>query len=96
MVVYQQIQLVQTKNMGFNRQQVIHFGREGTLGKGLDVFISELKQLPGVVQASSINGDFLGENSFTVGVDWPGKQADESHTFTNLTGAGYLSGTRVV
>ena len=86
MIVYQQIQLVQTKNMGFNREQVIRFGREGKLGAGLEVFLSELKRIPGVVQAAGLGGDFLGENSFTIGLDWPGKSADETITFANLGG----------
>ncbi len=86
MVVYDQIQLVKTKNMGFNRDQVIQFGREGKLGNGLETFLAELNQLPGVVHAAGISGGFLDANSFTVGVEWPGKQADETVTFSNLTG----------
>jgi len=76
MVVYEQIQLVKTKNMGFNREQVIQFGREGNLGKGLETFLAALSQIPGVVHASGISGGFLDVNSFTVGVEWPGKQAN--------------------
>ncbi len=85
-VVYQQIQLVQTKNMGFNRDQVIQFDRQGKLGEGMETFIAELKQLPGVVHAAGISGGFLEAGSFTVGIEWPGKQADETLTFSNLTG----------
>ncbi|MBC7774144.1 MAG: FtsX-like permease family protein, partial [Phycisphaerae bacterium] len=87
MVVYQQIKLVQTKNMGFNREQVIQFGREGKLGEGMESFLAELKQVPGVVQVAGIRGGFLGTSSFTTGLDWPGKQANESLTFANLTGS---------
>ncbi len=86
MVVYEQIQLVKTKNMGFNREQVIQFGREGNLGKGLETFLAALSQIQGVVHASGISGGFLDVNSFTVGVEWPGKQANETLTFSNLTG----------
>lgn len=86
MVVYQQIQFVQTKNMGFNRDQVLQIGREGTLGAGMETFIAELKRIPGVAQASGISGGFLGINSFTTGLEWPGKQSDETLTFSNLTG----------
>ncbi len=86
MVVYEQIQLVRTKNMGFNRDQVIQFGREGKLGNGLETFLAELNQIPGVVHASGISGGFLDANSFTIGVEWPGKQANETVTFSNLTG----------
>ncbi len=86
MVVYEQIQMVKTKNMGFNRDQVIQFGREGKLGNGLETFLAELNQIPGVVHSSGISGGFLDANSFTVGVEWPGKQADETLTFSNLTG----------
>jgi ABC-type antimicrobial peptide transport system permease subunit len=86
MVVYQQIELVQTKNMGFNREQVIHFGREGKLGAGMDAFLSEVKRLPGVTNAAGLSGNFLGDNSFTIGLEWPGKSADETVRFANISG----------
>jgi len=52
----------------------------------LETFLAALSQIPGVVHASGISGGFLDVNSFTVGVEWPGKQANETLTFSNLTG----------
>jgi len=93
MVVFQQIQLVQTKNLGYNREQVIRFGREGKLVSGMEAFLSELKRLPGVVNASGLSGNFLGDNSFTIGVEWPGKSAGETVRFANLSGTADLTET---
>jgi putative ABC transport system permease protein len=93
MVVFQQIQLVQTKNLGYNREQVIRFGREGKLGPGMEAFLSELKRLPGVVNAAGLSGNFLGDNSFTIGVEWPGKSAGETIRFANLSGTADLTET---
>lgn len=93
MVVYQQIELVQHKNMGYNREQVIRFGREGKLGPGMEAFLSELKRLPGVVNASGLSGNFLGDNSFTIGLEWPGKSAGETLRFANLSGTADLTET---
>jgi hypothetical protein len=93
MVVFQQIQLVQTKNLGYNREQVIRFGREGKLGPGMEAFLSELKRLPGVVNAAGLSGNFLGDNSFTIGIEWPGKSAGETVRFANLSGTADLTET---
>jgi len=49
MVVYRQMKLIQTKNLGYNKDNIIHFSNEGKLKQNLPVFVSEIKKIPGVL-----------------------------------------------
>ncbi|MES2849629.1 MAG: ABC transporter permease [Bacteroidota bacterium] len=76
LVVYEQMQLIQTKNLGYNKDNIIHFANEGKLETALQPFLSEVKNLPGIMNASDMEGDMFGNNGGGSGVDWPGKTAD--------------------
>ena len=52
LVVYQQIQFIQSTTPGYNKENVIRFTSEGRLMGNEDAFAAELKNLPGVVNAS--------------------------------------------
>ena len=73
MIVYKQMQLVQTKNLGYNKDNIIHFANEGNIGAKEQTFIAELKRIPGVVNATNMEGDMLGNHSGGGGINWPGK-----------------------
>ena len=85
LIVRQQIEYVQTKNLGYNKDQLIHFEAEGEIDKKKDVFLDRVRQLPGVVAASSVGHSFLGQNSNTYGIDWPGKEEGTRILFENFT-----------
>ena len=68
------MQLIQTKNLGYNKDNIIQFPNEGKLRDGLEPFLSEVKKLPGIVNASAMSGNFTGNHSGGGGIDWPGKQ----------------------
>lgn len=73
MVVYQQMKLVETKNLGYNKDHIIHFSNDGQLQHNQQAFLKDLKNLTGVVNASDMEGDILGNHSGGGGIDWPGK-----------------------
>lgn len=78
LVVYKQIEYVQTKNIGYDRDHVIYFQTENLS----NVFMSELKNIPGVVNAGGGNltaGSPLGG---TTGIDWEGKSPDDKTFFS--------------
>ncbi|HWK07647.1 MAG TPA: ABC transporter permease [Puia sp.] len=83
-VVYRQMNLIQTRNLGYSRDQVIHFPNEGNLQYGLASFLTELKKIPGVVNASDMNGDLMGTHSGTGGVRWEGKDPNVGVEFSGL------------
>ena len=66
-VVYKQIEFIQNKNLGFNKDHVICFKRDGKLEKNFDAFLFELKNIPGVINTSNSSNDFTGVYSSTTG-----------------------------
>ena len=73
LVVYEQIQFIRTKNLGYNKDNVIRFANEGRLRQEVSAFLTEIRKLPGVVYASTMSGDLVGNHSGGGGVDWKGK-----------------------
>lgn len=84
LVIYKQIQFVQTKNLGYNKDQLIQFPMEGRVKASLKTFLDEIKTIPGVVNASSSGHSFLGRNNNTSGLDWEGKDPDDKILFENV------------
>jgi putative ABC transport system permease protein len=67
LVVYKQIEFIQTKNLGIDKDNVICFQRDGNLEKHFDAFLPELKSIPGIAGASNSSSDFVGNHSGTIG-----------------------------
>ena len=67
LVVGQQMKFMQTKNLGFDKDQVVYIERAFTLNEKLPTLIEEVRQLPNVVNAAATSsmvgkeGDFFGE-----------------------------------
>jgi ABC-type antimicrobial peptide transport system permease subunit len=77
LVVYQQMKLIQTTNLGYNKDNVIRFSNDGNLKKNATPFLAEIKKLPGVIDATTESGDFFGQASHGgSGIDWEGKDPD--------------------
>ena len=75
LVVYKQIEFVQNKNLGFNKENVLYFEIDGKLSENTETFITEIKSIPGVVSASSMLGNIIGEtNGLSGKTTWNGKQ----------------------
>ena len=74
LVVYRQINYIQTKNLGYNRDNVIHFEipfeMDSVKLKTAATFLDEVKNIPGVVNASSyyhnLTGDHGGYRRFSM------------------------------
>jgi putative ABC transport system permease protein len=80
MIIYRQMKYIQSKNLGYDKANVIYFDKEGTISQNPETFIAELKQLPGVLNASAIQQSIVqsgpGNGSSTYGISWPGKPED--------------------
>lgn len=77
MVVYQQLEHVQTKNLGYNKDQIIYFEKEGKVARDQRTFLSEIKRIPGIVNAGSTSHSFLAQQSSTTDLQWEGKNATD-------------------
>lgn len=76
-VIYMQLDFIQSKNLGYNKDNVLVFDREDGLLSNMETFLEEAKQLPGVVNASYMQGDMTSFNNSSWGHSWPG-QTEES------------------
>ncbi len=78
-VVYKQIEYVQTKNLGYNKDNIIWFETEGKVMQDTEAFLAEVKQLPGVAGASSMLGNIIAQEG---GGGMPGQIQYEGKTVT--------------
>ncbi len=85
LVVYQQIAYVQTKNLGYNKDNIIYFDKEGKVAESQETFFTEVKKIPGVTRVSSINENLVGSQSGTYGVDWEGKNPGDDVHFEEVS-----------
>ncbi|WP_286745594.1 ABC transporter permease [Roseivirga sp. UBA1976] len=79
-VIFRQMELVQTKNLGYDRNNLIYFEREGQLTDQYEAFLAELKNLPGVENAA-VSGFMVGGMNSTGGVGWKGKTDEDQIQF---------------
>jgi len=85
LVIYRQIDFVQSKNLGYNKEHLIQFPVEGKVKENVNTFLQEVKKIPGVVTASSSGHTMLGRNNNTSGLEWEGKNPEDIILFENIS-----------
>ncbi|PSR55952.1 transporter permease [Adhaeribacter arboris] len=81
MVIYQQIQLIQNTDAGYNKNNILRLSVEGNIRGKEKEFIAELKNIPGVVNASSTLHKMIGHGYSHYGMNWPGKDPSSELIF---------------
>ena len=85
LVIYRQMNFIQTTNLGYNKDNIITFKNTKNLNDHFTAFLSDVKRIPGVIAASSIDGDMYGGSSGrTEKANWEGKTANTKILFTDL------------
>jgi ABC-type antimicrobial peptide transport system permease subunit len=79
-VVHKQVNFIGTKHLGYNKDNVILFKKEGNLNDKLESFLNEIKTIPGVVNASNMATELTGNRTGT-SVSWEGKNPDDKTSF---------------
>lgn len=74
LIIYMQIDFLQSRNLGYNKDNVIHFPMEGRVKENPETFLNELRKLPGIVSASSIGQSMIGGGN-TTEIEWEGKES---------------------
>ena len=92
-IVSEQVNLIQTKNLGFDKDQTIQFrlgvreanrnSGEGLNPQEIESFLLQLKNVPGVLSASNY-AYFLGDFGTTTDVTWPGSDPNNRLLFGNV------------
>lgn len=85
-VVFEQIQYTQNKNLGYEKDNILIMDVKGGLFDSLRYhrFLSELSQVPNVLAASGANHDMTGHNGGTSGISWPGKDPNDRTEFERM------------
>lgn len=84
-VVYKQIDYVQSKNPGYEKENIVYFEMEGRAATQTEAFLARLKTLPGVVNASSIQQKIVLPAFLpSAGVRWDGKNGKDEIRFYKM------------
>ena len=81
LVVYSQVQYINNKDLGYEGEGVVYFEKEGRLNQDINSFLLEVRQIPGVINASSMWGSLTGGYSTTGNVQWEGKRSSDDVGF---------------
>ena len=86
-IVSQQMDYALNKNLGYNRDNLLYFLREGRLFTDDKAFVAELDAIPGILEVSR-SGFSVGPDmqNRTAGIDWVGKEEDQQVTFWENNG----------
>lgn len=88
LVVYKQIKYIQTIDLGYNRDNIIHFEipleMDSIKLKTAESFLGEIKNIPGFINASSYSHNLTGDHGSISNIEWPGKTPGKNIDFSNL------------
>ncbi|MEO1051406.1 MAG: ABC transporter permease [Bacteroidota bacterium] len=92
MVINQQITFVQTTDIGYDRDDLIHFKMKGGYGYTPKTFIAALENISGVVSATNMTqGTIVGNPGQGGGFTWDGQTPEQEISFGRpQVGAGFI------
>ncbi|MEO8173732.1 MAG: ABC transporter permease, partial [Sediminibacterium sp.] len=71
-VIYRQVDYIQTTNIGYNRENLVYVPIEGDLVKKYDLFKDEVQSMPGILAVSKMRNSPTIIEHHTGGISWPG------------------------
>lgn len=77
LVIYNQIQFIFNKSLGYNRESVLSFPLRGGLWDEFDAFKNDALQYPGVKTVSRADNSLVQVNNQNASVSWAGKPEGE-------------------
>jgi predicted permease len=88
LVIYRQMDYVQSRDLGYRRDHLIHFvtpsPKDTVTRHFTSGFVRGLKNIPGVADAAMFGHDLLGRHGSIGGVSWPGKNSNTEFDFANI------------
>ena len=85
LVVYRQVEYIQSKNLGYEKDNVITFSSKNLQQQDHETFFSEIGKIPGVLHVSAMSGGLIsGDHNRTPGLSWSGQTPGEEVEFTDL------------
>lgn len=87
-IVSQQVGYIQSKNLGFNRENIIKVSLLGEPQKYYELYKQQVSQIPGVTGVTKAEQDPMTIGNSTIGIDWEGKDPNTKPLFSQI-GVGY-------
>ncbi|MGH2645170.1 MAG: FtsX-like permease family protein, partial [Chitinophagaceae bacterium] len=88
-VISKQVNYIQTKNIGYNRENLIYIPQDGTVSPKYALFKQEALKMPGINSISRISSHTPANmDNATWGISWDGEDPDTKPTFSDA-GVGY-------
>ncbi len=84
-VIYRQVGYVQTKSLGFNRNNLIYIPLEGDLTEKYNLFKEKAISLPGIVAVSRMMQTPTGYHHYTGNVNWSGKDSEDKAPIADVS-----------
>jgi len=88
LVIYRQLSYIQSRDLGYNRQDVIHFEIPLTMDSAKVAasmaFVDELKNLAGVENAGTYASNLMGDHGDIGGLQWAGKDPALDIHYANI------------
>lgn len=87
-VIYRQVDYILTKNLGYDRENLVYLPLEGELAEKYELFKQEVEALPAIQQVTKMRLPPTDLHTYTGDIHWPGKDPGQVISFIN-TDAGY-------
>jgi putative ABC transport system permease protein len=84
LIVKNQLNYIQSRNLGFNKDNVLNFSTNRKLRQQYTTFKSELQNVPGVINVTATNSKLSNVGQSTWEVEWEGKNPDKEILFHQL------------
>lgn len=78
-VIYKQVEFIQNKNLGYNKDHIITFPKEGKLKEDFLPFLTAIKNISGVTHASQMSGNLPGSIGYSQGYKWDGMSDEDKN-----------------
>ena len=83
-IISKQVSYIQTKNLGYHKNNLIYLPVNGTVTKNFSLFKSEALNIPGITDISQISQRPVQVVTTTGGVEWEGKAPNSIPNFTQV------------
>ncbi len=84
-VISKQVNYIQSKNLGYDRENLVYVPLDGDLVSKYEVFKQEVMGLPGIQSVSRTSFDLTNIENGTRGVEWTGKDPNGHVMFTQAS-----------
>lgn len=84
-VVSKQVNYIQTKNLGYDKENLVYIPMEGGLRTKYKIFRDEALKMPGIQEVTHMSDSPTSFGSTTGGVTWDGKDPNVNIEFTQIS-----------